>query len=162
MKCFFRRGGPPISLSSTRLKRGSVQTGGSGDDSTTQDESIDGEETVNWTRKHTIYWTLTTQETYKNTQVQEVCTRSASTKIQFESENSFIRVQKSIPMHPTMPLDEGGGFLLYIRNPTGPYQVVFYLRFFRNSTENDEFCLKNLNLSWSFLLIYELIDILLC
>lgn len=42
-----RRGGPPISLSSTRLKRGSVQTGGSGDDSTTQDESIDGEETVN-------------------------------------------------------------------------------------------------------------------
>ncbi|KZC11647.1 Myosin heavy chain, non-muscle [Dufourea novaeangliae] len=46
-KLFNRRGGPPISLSSTRLKRGSVQTGGSGDDSTTQDESIDGEETVN-------------------------------------------------------------------------------------------------------------------
>ncbi|EGI59702.1 Myosin heavy chain, non-muscle [Acromyrmex echinatior] len=42
-----RRGGPPISLSSTRLKRGSVQTGGSGDDSTTQDESIDGEENAN-------------------------------------------------------------------------------------------------------------------
>lgn len=47
LKYFYRRGGPPISLSSTRLKRGSVQTGGSGDDSTTQDESIDGEETVN-------------------------------------------------------------------------------------------------------------------
>ncbi|XP_076225298.1 myosin heavy chain 10 isoform X3 [Nomia melanderi] len=47
LKNKLRRGGPPISLSSTRLKRGSVQTGGSGDDSTTQDESIDGEETVN-------------------------------------------------------------------------------------------------------------------
>ncbi|XP_033313699.1 myosin heavy chain, non-muscle isoform X3 [Bombus vosnesenskii] len=42
LKNKLRRGGPPISLSSTRLKRGSVQTGGSGDDSTTQDESIDG------------------------------------------------------------------------------------------------------------------------
>lgn len=42
-----RRGGPPISLSSSRLKRGSMQTGGSGDDSTTQDESIDGEENAN-------------------------------------------------------------------------------------------------------------------
>ncbi|XP_076298788.1 myosin heavy chain 10 isoform X1 [Lasioglossum baleicum] len=47
LKNKLRRGGPPISLSSSRLKRGSVQTGGSGDDSTTQDESIDGEETVN-------------------------------------------------------------------------------------------------------------------
>ncbi|XP_011332661.1 myosin heavy chain, non-muscle isoform X2 [Ooceraea biroi] len=47
LKNKLRRGGPPISLSSTRLKRGSVQTGGSGDDSTTQDESIDGEENVN-------------------------------------------------------------------------------------------------------------------
>ncbi|XP_011692301.1 PREDICTED: myosin heavy chain, non-muscle-like isoform X2 [Wasmannia auropunctata] len=47
LKNKLRRGGPPISLSSTRLKRGSVQTGGSGDDSTTQDESIDGEENAN-------------------------------------------------------------------------------------------------------------------
>ena len=46
LKNKLRRGGPSICLSS-RLKRGSVQTGGSGDDSTTQDESIDGEETVN-------------------------------------------------------------------------------------------------------------------
>ena len=44
---FLRRGGPPISLSSSRLKRGSMQTGGSGDDSTTQDESMDGEENAN-------------------------------------------------------------------------------------------------------------------
>ncbi|XP_033215073.1 myosin heavy chain, non-muscle isoform X1 [Belonocnema kinseyi] len=47
LKNKLRRGGPPISLSSSRLKRGSMQTGGSGDDSTTQDESIDGEENTN-------------------------------------------------------------------------------------------------------------------
>jgi len=48
LKTKLRRGGAPISLSSTRLtKRGSVQTGGSGDDLTTQDESMDGDESVN-------------------------------------------------------------------------------------------------------------------
>ncbi|XP_011503112.1 PREDICTED: myosin heavy chain, non-muscle isoform X2 [Ceratosolen solmsi marchali] len=42
------RGGQPISgLGSARLKRASMQTGGSGDDSTTQDESMDGEENTN-------------------------------------------------------------------------------------------------------------------
>ncbi|KAL7307346.1 hypothetical protein TKK_0000535 [Trichogramma kaykai] len=48
LKNKMRRGGQPIGgLGSTRLKRPSMQTGGSGDDSTTQDESIDGEENAN-------------------------------------------------------------------------------------------------------------------
>lgn len=45
---FFRRGGQPIgSLSSSRLKRGSIQTGASNDDTTIQDDSIEGEENAN-------------------------------------------------------------------------------------------------------------------